>query len=109
MSIRVYDLAHSRAGDKGDTINISVIAHDAAGFRHLGRHLTCERVMEAFAPLAKGPCVRFELPKLQAYNFVIERALDGGVTRSMRMDIHGKSLSSLMLTIEVPEMEPEAI
>lgn len=107
MSIRVYDLAHSRAGDKGDTINISVIAYDAAGFRHLGQHLTCERVMEAFAALARGPCVRFDLPKLHAYNFVIDRALDGGVTRSMRMDIHGKSLSSLMLTIELPDLEPD--
>lgn len=105
MSIRVYDLAHSRAGDKGDTINISVVAYDAAGYQHLGRYLTCERVMETFASLAKGPCRRFELPKLLAYNFVIERALDGGVTRSMRMDIHGKSLSSLMLTIELPDME----
>lgn len=105
MSLRVYDLAHSRTGDKGDRVNVSVIAYDEAGFRHLGEHLDCERVMEAFAPLAQGPCRRYELPKLLAYNFVIDRALDGGVTRSMRMDIHGKSLSSLMLTIELPDME----
>lgn len=104
MSLRVYDLAHSRAGDKGDRVNISVIAYDEAGFRHLGEHLTRERVMQTFAPLAHGPCQRYELPKLLAYNFVIDRALDGGVTRSMRMDIHGKSLSSLMLTIELPDM-----
>lgn len=105
MSLRVYDLAHSRAGDKGDRINVSVIAYDDDGFRHLGTHLTCDRVMETFAPLAEGPCQRFELPQLRAFNFVIDRALDGGVTRSMRMDIHGKSLSSLMLTIALPEME----
>jgi len=104
MSLRVYDLAQSRTGDKGDRINVSVIAYDEDGFRHLGEHLTCERVMQAFAGLAHGPCQRYELPKLRAYNFVIDRALDGGVTRSMRMDIHGKSLSSLMLTIELPEL-----
>lgn len=105
MSVRVHDLAHSRTGDKGDRINISVIAYDDAGFRHLGEHLTCERVMETFAALAAGPCQRFELPRLRALNFVIDRALDGGVTRSLRLDIHGKSLSSLMLTIELPDPE----
>lgn len=104
MTLRVHDLAHSRSGDKGDRVNISVIAYDEAGFRHLGAHLTCDRVMQAFAGLAQGPCQRFVLPKLLAYNFVIDRALDGGVTRSMRMDIHGKSLSSLMLTIDLPGM-----
>ena len=107
MTLRVHDLAHSRSGDKGDRVNISVIAYDAAGFRHLGAHLTCDRVMQAFAGLAAGPCTRYALPKLRAYNFVIDRALDGGVTRSMRMDIHGKSLSSLMLTIALPEMAGE--
>lgn len=108
MSVRVHDLAHSRTGDKGDRINVSVIAYDEAGFRHLAEHLTCERVMATFGPLAAGPCQRFELPRLRALNFVIDRALDGGVTRSMRMDIHGKSLSSLMLTIELPDPSTES-
>ncbi|MFC3231369.1 hypothetical protein ACFOGJ_29245 [Marinibaculum pumilum] len=104
MTLRVHDLAHSRSGDKGDRVNISVIAYDDAGFRHLGTHLTCDRVMRAFAGLATGPCARYVLPRLGAYNFVIDGALDGGVTRSMRLDIHGKSLSSLMLTIALPDM-----
>lgn len=110
MTLRVHDLAHCRSGDKGDRVNISVIAYDPAGFLHLGRHLSARRVMRAFAGLATGPCARYALPKLLAYNFVIDGALDGGVTRSMRMDIHGKSLSSLMLTIALPAMEgdPEA-
>jgi hypothetical protein len=100
--VRVYDLAHSRAGDKGDTSNISVIAYDELAWTVLREQLTPERVMEAFAHLAKGPVRRFELPKLQALNFVIERALGGGVTRSLAQDMHGKSLSALMLTIELP-------
>jgi len=102
MMVRVYDIAHSRAGDKGDTSNISVIAYDAAGWEILRTQLTSERVMAAFAHIAKGPIRRYELPKLQALNFVIDHALGGGVTRSLAQDAHGKSLSSLMLTIELP-------
>ena len=100
--IRVYDLGHSRAGDKGDISNISVIAYDEKGWNILRDQLTPERVMQAFAHPAKGPVVRYELPKLRALNFVIDGALGGGVTRSLAQDAHGKSLSSLMLTIELP-------
>lgn len=100
--VRVYDIAHSRAGDKGDTSNISVIAYDAAGWEILRTQLTSERVMAAFAHIARGPIRRYELPRLQALNFVIDHALGGGVTRSLAQDAHGKSLSSLMLTIELP-------
>lgn len=100
--MRVYDIAHSRAGDKGDTSNISVIAYDEAGWKIIREQLTSERVMEKFSKVAKGPIHRYELPKLQALNFVIEHALGGGVTRSLAADAHGKSLSSLMLQIELP-------
>lgn len=99
---RVYDLAHSRAGDKGDTSNVSVIAYDEAGWQILRRELTAERVMAAYGHLAGGPVTRYELPRLKALNFVIERALGGGVTRSLRQDMHGKSLSTLILTIDLP-------
>ena len=58
--------------------------------------------MAAFAHIAKGPVTRYELPKLKALNFVIENALGGGVTVSLNQDIHGKSLSNVMLTIELP-------
>jgi hypothetical protein len=100
--IRVYDLAHSRAGDKGDTSNISVIAYDARAWEILREQLTTDRVLRAFAHITKGPVQRYELPKLQALNFVIQGALGGGVTRSLAQDAHGKSLSALMLTIELP-------
>jgi len=102
---RVYDLGHSRAGDKGDTSNVSVIAYDDAGWEILRRELTAERVMAAYAHIAKGPVTRYELPKLRALNFVIERALGGGVTRSLRQDMHGKSLSTLILTVELPDTD----
>jgi hypothetical protein len=99
--IRVYDIAHGRAGDKGNTSNISVIAYDEAGWEILREQLTERLVVKAFAHLATGPVRRYELPKLHALNFVIEGALGGGVTRSLAQDAHGKSLSSLMMTIEL--------
>jgi hypothetical protein len=102
VTVRVWDIAHCRAGDKSDTSNISAIAYDEAGWKVLRDQLTEERVMRAFAHIATGPVRRYELPKLQALNFVIEGALGSGVTRSLAQDAHGKSLSSLMLTIELP-------
>jgi hypothetical protein len=106
--VRVYDLAHCRAGDKGDTSNISVVAYSEADWRVLREQLTPERVMAAFGHIAKGPVRRYDLPRLRALNFVIENALGGGVTRSLRQDMHGKSLSSLMLTIELTGHNEEA-
>ena len=100
--IRVYDLAHCRAGDKGNTRNISVIAYEATDWAVLRDNLTEEKVLEAFSHLAEGPVTRFELPKLKAFNFVIEKALAGGVTTSLAQDIHGKAHSNVMLAIELP-------
>ncbi len=101
MSMRVYDLAHARAGDKGNTSNISVTAYNDAGWRVLREKLTEERVLAAYRHLTPGPVRRYELPKLRALNFVIENVLGGGVTRSLAIDPHGKGLSSLILTIEL--------
>jgi len=97
--IRLHDIAHSRAGDKGNTSNISVIAYDTEGWEIIRQHLSIEVVKEAFVHITNGAVFRYELPKLQALNFVIEGALGGGVTRSLAQDPHGKSLSSLMLSI----------
>jgi hypothetical protein len=105
---KLYDLAHCRAGDKGNTSNVSVVAYGEAAWRVLSEQLTPERVMAAYGHIAKGPVRRYDLPNLRALNFVIENALGGGVTRSLRQDMHGKSLSSLMLTIELPGHNQEA-
>ena len=101
MSTKVYELAHARAGDKGNTSNVSVVAYDDRAWQILRDQLTVERVMEAYSHVAKGPVTRYELPKLKAFNFVIENALGGGVTISLAQDAHGKSLSYLMLDIEL--------
>ena len=101
MSVKVYDLGHARAGDKGNTSNVSVTAYSEEAWNILREQLTVERVMHAYSEIAKGPVTRYELPKLKALNFVIENALGGGVTVSLAQDMHGKSLSFVMLGIEL--------
>ena len=107
MTLRVYDLAHARSGDKGNSVNVSVIAYDDRAYRHLAKHLTEKCVMEHFSHLSKGATKRFELPKIRALNFVLSDALGGGVTSNLSTDVHGKSFSSFLLTIEVPPMEED--
>ncbi|WP_088141841.1 AtuA-related protein [Achromobacter xylosoxidans] len=108
MSILVHDLAHARAGDKGNTSSIAVIAYDEDAWRLLRQGLTAERVEQAFAHLGAGKVRRYEVESLRALNFVIPNVLAGGVTRSLRLDPHGKSLSSLMLGIELPASLPQS-
>ena len=79
-----------------------MVAYNDAAWRILREQLSVERVMAAYAHVAKGPVTRYELPKLQALNFVIANALGGGVTISLAQDAHGKSLSYLMLGIDLP-------
>jgi len=106
MGVRVYDLAHARTGDKGNTSNISVIAYEEKDWEFLRRELTEARVLHAFRHIAQGPVRRYEIRNLKAFNFVIENALGGGVTISLAQDIHGKSLSNVMLAIELPDGDP---
>ena len=101
MRVLLREIAHSRAGDKGDVSNVSLIAYDPADFEVLRREVTAKRVKEHFVGIVKGEVARYELPRIAALNFVMQRALAGGVTRSIRMDIHGKALSSLLLAMEI--------
>ena len=97
------EIAHSRAGDKGDISNISVIAYRQEDYALLERTLTAERVAAHFAGVVHGEVVRHALPHLGALNFVMQRALGGGVTRSLALDAHGKALSGVMLDIDLPD------
>ena len=103
--MKLRKIAHARAGDKGDTLNIAVICHDERDFPWLERELTVERVRTAFAGILRGEVRRYPLPDLGAINFVLENVLGGGVTISLSTDPHGKSLSSVMLAIELPDPE----
>jgi hypothetical protein len=108
MTVTARDLAHARAGDKGHRVNISVIAYDDAGYERLLRELTEARVLAAFTPVANGPVRRYELAKLGAMNFVIENMRGGSVTQPAALDIHGKNLSALMLSIRLFGNEPQS-
>jgi hypothetical protein len=97
----VRDIAHARAGDKGNTSQISAICFDPADYETLRASLTAERVAAAFAGVATGEVTRHELPGLAALVFILEGALGGGVSISLASDPHGKSLSSVLLAIEI--------
>jgi hypothetical protein len=101
--VKLRELAHSRTGDKGNTSNISVIAYDAKDFARLKAQVTSERVKSLFAGLVEGEVKRYELPNIAALNFVMSNALGGGVTRSLALDAHGKSLSSALLEMEIED------
>jgi hypothetical protein len=95
------DIAHTRSGDKGDTSNISVIAFRQDDYELLRKEVTAERVKQALGTMVLGEVERYELPELGALNFVLHRALAGGVTRSLALDIHGKCLGSLLLSMAI--------
>ncbi|MET4575896.1 AtuA-related protein [Ottowia thiooxydans] len=103
MGILVHELAHARAGDKGNTSNVAVFAYNGSGWEKLRQELTAERVESAFSHLGAGAVRRYEVESLKALNFVIPKVLAGGVTRSLRLDPHGKTLSALMLGIELSD------
>jgi len=105
--VRLREIAHARTGDKGDVCNISLIAFDHRDYARLVEQVTAERVKAHFAHIMpamltlSGDVTRYELPDLDALNFVLTRALGGGVTRSLALDAHGKSLSSLLLDLDI--------
>jgi hypothetical protein len=100
--VKLRDIAHTRSGDKGDISNISVIAYRMEDFNLLQRVVTPEAVKGLLEGIARGQIVRHELPALGALNFVLQRALGGGVTRSLALDAHGKCLAPLLLELEIP-------
>ena len=104
--MRLGDIAHVRAGDKGDISQISVIAYDPADYPLLARAVTCERIVGHFAQLPVSVIQRYELPALGALNFVLHGALHGGVTRSIALDLHGKTLSAQLLDLEIDPATP---
>jgi len=99
--MRLWELAHSRTGDKGNISNVSLIAYDEADYERIRRAVTAERVREHFKDVVKGEVTRYELPAVGALNFVMQGALGGGVTRSLATDKHGKCLSSYLLEMEL--------
>jgi hypothetical protein len=100
MTRRLYDLAYGRTGDKGDIANISVIARTSDDYVEIKAKLTAERVKAYLGDLVQGQVVRYEMDNIEALNFVCYGALDGGGTRSLRIDPLGKSLAGALLYME---------
>ena len=99
---RLYDLAHCRAGDKGDTSILSLIAYRPDDYATLVEKVTVDVVARHLQGIVRGAIRRYELPSLYALQFVCERSLAGGVTTSLALDAHGKSLSYALLELEIP-------
>lgn len=100
MTKRLYDLAYGRSGDKGNIANISVIARSPEAYAEIKAKLTAERVKTHFGDLVRGQVIRYDLDNIEALNFVLYEALDGGGTRSLRIDGLGKSLAGALLYME---------
>ncbi len=111
VQVRLLDLAHTRSGDKGDMANCGVIALRPEWYPLLARELTTERVRDHYGALISGKVERFELPNLNALNFLLHGALDGGGTLSLKTDAQGKVVSTAMLrmVLNVPADEAAAL
>ncbi len=105
MKVRLVDIAHARSGDKGDTANVGVISLRPEWYPLIRDQLTLDRVRQHFAGVISGGVERFELPNLNALNFLLHGALDGGGTLSLKTDAQGKVFSTAMLrmVLDVPD------
>ncbi|ADQ16065.1 hypothetical protein Lbys_0278 [Leadbetterella byssophila DSM 17132] len=98
---KLYHLAHSRAGDKGNTSTLSLIPFKEEDYPLLCEKVTVEKVREHLWSFLQGSITRYELYNIKSLLFVCEGALSGGVTTSLSLDPHGKCLSSLLLEMEI--------
>lgn len=99
--MKLYDIAHSRAGDKGNTSTLSLIPYKEEEYDFLCQNITVERVTEHLKNIVSGSITRYELPTVSSLLFVCEEALLKGVTTSLALDAHGKALSYALLEMEI--------
>ncbi|HMJ19893.1 MAG TPA: hypothetical protein VK478_16020 [Gemmatimonadaceae bacterium] len=111
MRIRLLDIAHARSGDKGDTANVGVIALEPRWYEVLDQFVTRKRVTDHFKGMIEGDVERYELPNLNALNFLLHGALDGGGTLSLKTDAQGKVYSTALLrmVIDVPDTDAKRL
>src|SRR6185312_12475510 len=98
---KLHEIAHCRAGDKGDTSILSLIAYRAEDYPLLASRVTADAVRAHLCGIVQGEIRRYALPQLGALQFVCSHALGGGVTTSLALDAHGKSLSFALLEMEI--------
>jgi hypothetical protein len=105
MKVPLHRVAHARAGDKGNRLNVSLICYAPKHYETVRAQITAEHVAGLFASRRPAKVVRYELPRLHAFNFVLDDVLDGGVNASLGLDGHGKTLSFLLLGTTI-DIEP---
>lgn len=105
MRVQLRRIAFARSGDKGNTVNVGVVAYTEDLYPLLVEQLTAERVRAHFSDLCRGEVERFELPNLRALNFLLHESLDGGGTRSLMLDAQGKTFGAAILRMEVEAPE----
>jgi len=110
-TLRLRQIASARSGDKGNRLNIALVCRDPAHYDAIAAQVTAERVAEIFAARKPTRVVRYDLPKLHAFNFVLDDVLEGGVNSSLGLDGHGKALSFLLLdiAINIPVDQPSPL
>ncbi len=110
MNVKLHEVANARAGDKGNRLNIALVCRDRAHYQAIAAQATPARVAQAFAARRPSKVMRYDLPKLAAFNFVLDDVLEGGVNSSLGIDGHGKSLSFLLLdlTVDIATTKPLA-
>lgn len=99
--VLLREIAHARSGDKGDTVNIGLIAREAEYYPLLVEQVTAERVKKHFAGICRGTVERYEVPNLGALNFLLHESLDGGGTLSLKSDPQGKTYGAALLRMEI--------
>ena len=105
--ILLNDIAHGRSGDKGDTSNICVFARKPEYYEIIKREVTPERLHDFFGDMVKGEIIRYEVPSLGGFNFVLKHALGGGATMSLRLDSLGKSMGSAIMRLKIHVKDEE--
>jgi hypothetical protein len=105
MKIQLIKIAHARSGDKGDTANVGIIALRPDYYDILKKYVTAEKVKQHFGSMVKGKVERFEMPNIDALNFLLHQALGGGGTMTLKHDAQGKTLSTALLRMEIEVKE----
>lgn len=99
--VQLVDICMARSGDKGDIVNIGLMAPNAEVFEAIKQQVTAERVQDHFGNLVKGSVKRYELPNILSLNFVLHGALEGGGQRCLRVDALGKCFAPMLCKMEI--------
>ncbi len=101
MKIQLNDICHGRSGDKGDAANIGLIAYTKENYELIRDKVTAEKVKQHFAGICEGNVERYEMPNINALNFILHNTLGGGGTVSLKLDAQGKTLACALLKMEI--------